>query len=68
MNTLSSPRVVRVLDRLFAESDASEAAMNAAVAATDVPSMITSRAGYREFYGLLKEIPLPVSRETGALL
>jgi predicted O-methyltransferase YrrM len=68
MNTLSSPRVVRVLDRLFAESDASEAAMNAAVAGTDVPSMITSRAGYREFYGLLKDIPLPVSRETGALL
>jgi predicted O-methyltransferase YrrM len=68
MNTLSSSRVVRVLDRLFAESDASEAAMDAAVAGTDVSAMITSSTGYREFYGLLKEIPLPVSRETGALL
>lgn len=68
MNILSSPRVVRVLDRLFAEADASEPAMDAAVAGTDVPAMITSRTGYREFYGLLKEIPLPVSRETGALL
>jgi predicted O-methyltransferase YrrM len=68
MNTLSSPRVVRVLDRLFAESDASEPAMNAAVAGADVSSMITSRTDYREFYGLLKEIALPVSRETGALL
>jgi len=68
MNTLSSPRVVRVLDRLFAESDASEPMMNAAVAGADVSAMITSRTDYREFYGLLKEIALPVSRETGALL
>lgn len=68
MNTLSSPRVVRVLDRLFAESDASEPAMNAAVAGADVSSMITSRTDYHKFYGLLKEIALPVSRETGALL
>jgi predicted O-methyltransferase YrrM len=68
MNTLSSPRVVQVLDRLFAESDASEPARAAAVAGTDVSAMITSRTGYRDFYGLLKEIPLPVSRETGALL
>ena len=42
--------------------------MHAAMAGTDVPVMISSRAGYREFYGLLKGIPLPVSRETGALL
>jgi hypothetical protein len=54
MNTLSSPRVVRVLDRLFAESDASEPARAAAVAGTDVSARITSRSGYREFYGLLK--------------
>ena len=68
MNTLSSPSVVRVLDRLFAESDASEPAMDAAVEGIDASAMITSRTEYREFYGLLKEIPLPVSRETGALL
>jgi len=68
MNTLSSPRVVRVLDRLFAEADASKPAIDAVVAGTDVSAMITSRTGNREFYGLLKEIPLPVSRETGALL
>jgi predicted O-methyltransferase YrrM len=68
MNTLSSPRVVQVLDRLFAESDASEPARAAAVAGTDVSARITSRTGYRDFYGLLKEIPLPVSPETGALL
>ncbi len=68
MTILSSPRVAQVLDRLFAEADASEPAMDAVVAGTDVSTMITSRTGYREFYGLLKEIPLPVSRETGGLL
>lgn len=68
MTILSSPRVAQVLDRLFAEADASEPAMDAVVSAADVSAMITSRTEYREFYGLLKEIPLPVSRETGALL
>jgi predicted O-methyltransferase YrrM len=28
----------------------------------------TSKSGYRQFYGLMKDIPLPVSRETGTLL
>jgi predicted O-methyltransferase YrrM len=68
MTVLSSPRVAQVLDRLFSEANASEPAMNAVVAETDVSAMITSRTGYREFYALLKEIPLPVSRETGTLL
>ena len=68
MTILSSPRVAQVLDRLFSEANASEPAMNAVVEGTDVSAMITSRTGYREFYGLLKEIPLPVSRETGTLL
>ncbi len=29
---------------------------------------MTSKTEYRQFYGLLKDIPLPVSRETGSLL
>ena len=67
MNTLLSPHIVQLLDRLFAESDRSEPALDA-VAQSDASRLITSRNGYREFYGLLKDIPLPVSRETGALL
>ena len=67
MNTLTSPRIVELLDRLFNESDRSEPAMEA-VAQSDAFHLLTSRTGYREFYGLLKDIPLPVSRETGALL
>ena len=29
---------------------------------------MSSKTGYRELYGRLKHLPLPVSRETGALL
>jgi predicted O-methyltransferase YrrM len=66
-NTLSSPHIVSLLDRLFAASDASEVALEA-VAQSDAGRLITSRTGYRELYTLLKDIPIPVSRETGALL
>jgi predicted O-methyltransferase YrrM len=68
MNTLTSPHITQLLDRLFTESDASEPAMEAVVAQPDTSRLLTSRTGYRELYGLLKDIPLPVSRETGTLL
>ena len=38
------------------------------VAQSPASRLFTSRTEYREFYGLLKDIPLPVSRETGHLL
>ena len=66
-NTLHSPRIIQLLDRLFAQADRSEPALQA-VAQSDASRLITSRTDYREFYGLLKEIPLPVSRQTGELL
>lgn len=67
MNTLNSPQIVQVLDRLFNEANASEPALQA-VAQSDASRLINSKTGYREFYGLLKDIPIPVSRETGHLL
>lgn len=66
-NTLNSPHIVQLLNRLFAETDASKPALEA-VAQSDASRLLTSRTQYREFYGLLKDIPLPVSRETGQLL
>lgn len=66
-NTLNSPPIVQLLDRLFIEADASEPALQA-VAQSDASRLLTSRSEYRQFYGLLKDIPLPVSRETGHLL
>lgn len=67
-NTLNSPHIVQLLDRVFTEHDASESAMQEVIAQSDMPRLITSRTEYRQFYGLLKDIPLPVSRETGYLL
>lgn len=66
-NTLHSPHILPLLDRFFTEADASEPALQA-VAQSDASRLINSRTDYRQFYGLLKEIPLPVSRETGHLL
>jgi len=66
-NTLNSPQIVRLLDRLFMEADASEPALEA-VAQSDASHLLTSKTEYRQFYGLLKDVPLPVSRETGHLL
>jgi predicted O-methyltransferase YrrM len=66
-NTLNSPHITQLLNRLFAEAEASVPALKA-VAQSDASRMLTSRTEYREFYSLLKDVPLPVSRETGNLL
>jgi predicted O-methyltransferase YrrM len=66
-NTINSSQITQLLDRLFAEADASESALQSVVK-SDAASLVTSKTAYREYYGLLKEIPLPVSRETGHLL
>jgi predicted O-methyltransferase YrrM len=66
-NTLNSPHIAQLLNRLFAEAEASAPTLKA-VAQSDASRMLTSRTEYRKFYGLLKDIPLPVSRETGNLL
>lgn len=66
-NTLNLPYIAKLLDRLFAESEASESALET-VAQSGSSNLITSRTGYRQFYGLLKDIPIPVSRETGHIL
>jgi len=67
-NTLRSPHILRLLDRLFVEDDSSHAAMQQVTAQLDLPRLMTSKTQYRALYGLLKQMPLPVSRETGYLL
>lgn len=61
-NALNSPHIVRLLDRLFDEADGSEPSLEA-VAQSDASRLLTSRTEYGEFYGLLKNIPLPVRRD-----
>lgn len=67
MNTLMSPKVVEVLERLFTAAEESETTLEE-LADSEASRLITSKSGYRQFYGLMKDIPLPVSRETGSLL
>ncbi|UPG92249.1 class I SAM-dependent methyltransferase [Luteibacter aegosomaticola] len=71
MTTLTTAPLAGVVDRLFREADQ--------VSWTDNPTLrnmsdaergrlMQSKTDYLDFYGALKDIPLPVSRETGALL
>ncbi|MDD1522737.1 MULTISPECIES: O-methyltransferase [Bradyrhizobium] len=60
-----------LLDRLFGEAEAAGEATEAAVADlsdAERERMMRSKTEYRNLYGRLKDAPLPVSRETGALL
>lgn len=68
MTSFSSPEISTLLNQLFTEADAIEAAyeqQNSALAPEVRP---VDRSDYKKFYGLLKEQPLAVSRETGKLL
>lgn len=63
-----------LLDRLFAEADASWAATPsvaaywAGLSAEDRARLLRSKTDYRDLYGRLKDMPLAVSRKTGRLL
>lgn len=71
MTTLTTPPLAPLLDRLFAEAAATSPETSPAVAglsATERARLMRSKTEYLAFYGALKEFPLAVSRETGALL
>jgi predicted O-methyltransferase YrrM len=71
MTTLTAAPLAPLLNRLFEEADAAEPDTHAAVAGLsddERARMLRSKTDYRELYGRLKNLPLPVSRETGALL
>ncbi|WP_225769469.1 O-methyltransferase [Inquilinus sp. Marseille-Q2685] len=71
MTTLTTTPLAPLLDRLFAEDDAASPAASPAMAdlsAEERERLMRSRTGYLDLYGRLKDFPLAVSRETGALL
>jgi predicted O-methyltransferase YrrM len=71
MNTLNSPPLSKLLNDLFDESARKTPDRSPALAQlsdADRDRLMASRTEYREFYGLLKDLPLPVSRNTGLLL
>ncbi|MBB2166201.1 O-methyltransferase [Gluconacetobacter sp. 1b LMG 1731] len=74
MNTLTTAPLAPLLDRLFEEAEAawsgnpSVAAYWSTLSEQDQARLMCSKTEYRDFYARLKDVPLAVSRETGALL
>jgi predicted O-methyltransferase YrrM len=71
MNTLSSPNVALLLDRLFVEADAASPLASqafAALSSDERTRLMRSKEDYRDLYTSLKDFALPVSRATGQLL
>jgi predicted O-methyltransferase YrrM len=68
MTTLTQPPLSPLLDRLFAEADASEDALKQEMESLSTEQRTANRADYREFYARLKGYPLPVSRASAKLL
>jgi predicted O-methyltransferase YrrM len=69
--TLTSDPIAPLLDRLFKEADATSPASIPAfskLSAEERTRLMRSKTDYLKFYGQMKDIPLPVSRETGVLL
>lgn len=70
MTTLTTRPLAPLLDRLFKEASAASPATTPAVADIfeERERFMRSKTDYLDFYGRLKDFPLAVSRETGALL
>lgn len=68
MTTLSSAPLAPLLDRLFAEADAATSPAMSALSLEERDRLMQSKTEYLSLYGLMKELWLPVSRETGVLL
>lgn len=72
MNTLATPPVSALLRRLFAEAEAADAPLRRDLARRTPEEraalLRTARTDYRAFYGMAREMFLPVSPATGTLL
>jgi predicted O-methyltransferase YrrM len=71
MTTLTTTPLAPLLDRLFEQADTASPAMNPALAdlsSEEHARLMRSRTDYLDFYGRLKDLPLAISRESGALL
>jgi predicted O-methyltransferase YrrM len=69
--TLTTAPLAPLLDRLFEEAAAASPETSPAVLSfteEERERLLRSKTDYLDFYGRLKDIPLPISRETGKLL
>ncbi|MFG6110603.1 O-methyltransferase [Stenotrophomonas nematodicola] len=68
MNTLTNAPLAPLLERLFDASDAATRPVFADMSAAERDRLLHSRTDYLTLYTRLKDLWLPVSRETGTLL
>ena len=71
MTTLTTSPVAPLLERLFDEADHASPASSPAVAVLsrdERERLMRSKTDYLDYYTRMKDLPLPVSRETGVLL
>ncbi len=71
MSLLTSAPIAPLLDRLFEEAAKVSPATSPVVAALsreERERWMQSKTEYLDYYGRMKDLPLPVSRETGTLL
>lgn len=66
--TLTTTPLASLLDRLFAQANAATSPAMAGISREERERLMHSKTEYLRFYGLLKDLWLPVSRETGVLL
>lgn len=68
MTTLATTPLAPLLDRLFEEAAAATSPAVAELSAEERMRLVRSKTEYLDFYGRLRDLWLPVSRETGTLL
>lgn len=68
MNTLARAPLAPLLDQLFAEADKATSPAMAALSRDERERLMHSKTEYLDFYERMKDLWLPVSRQTGELL
>jgi len=66
--TLTSSPLAPLLDRMFAEAKAATSPAMATIPREDIERMMHSKTEYPNLYSLMKDLWIPVSRNTGVLL
>lgn len=68
MTTLTSEPLAPLLDRLFLQAEAATSPAVARIGHEECQRLMHSKTEYLDFYSRMKDLWLPVSRETGVLL
>jgi predicted O-methyltransferase YrrM len=68
MNTLTTAPIAPLLDRLFEEAGSATSPVVDQLSGAERDRLMYSKTEYLDLYGRLKDLWLPVSRETGVLL